>query len=133
MKRVGLSLLLALTAAAPAMADAMTDGEAPAILAPAPGATVASPVTVTIKPGGMAAMPGMAQGAHLHLIVDAPLPAAGTTIPMDAHHIHLMHGETGTTLTLAPGPHTIQLIEGGMSHGVAADAPHSDPVTFAVK
>ncbi len=54
-------------------------------------------------------------------------------IPMDSHHIHLMHGETQKTIALSAGKHTIQLIEGSVSHVAAADAPHSDPVTFNVK
>ena len=31
---------------------------------------------------------------------------------MDARHIHLHHGETATPLSLPPGRHTLQLIEG---------------------
>jgi hypothetical protein len=44
-----------------------------------------------------------------------------------------MHGETQKTLPLSVGEHTIQLIEGSMSHVAAADAPRSEPVTFNVK
>ena len=119
------------------------EAAAPSILTPAPGATVSSPVTITIAPGsatgsgamampGMANMPGMAHG-HLHLIIDAPLPQAGSSIPMDKHHLHLMHGETSKTLSLPPGQHTIQLIAGSAGHKVLPDAAHSDPVTFTVK
>jgi len=100
----------------------------PVILQPADGATVASPVTVEFTMGA-----GMAPGAHLHLIVDSPLPAPGAIIPMDSKHIHLMHGETRKTVNLPPGPHTLQLIEGTMGHQVTADAPHSDKVTIDVK
>ncbi len=115
--------------------QAAADTGTPVILAPAPGAVVTSPVTVTIQPPAMpAGMSGMKQhGDHLHLIIDAPLPAPGTMVPMDAQHVHLMHGETTKTLTLAPGKHTIQLVEGSMGHKIAEDAPHSDPVTFEVK
>jgi hypothetical protein len=81
------------------------------------------------------AMPGMAGMAHghLHLIIDAPLPAAGARIPMDKKHLHLMHGETSKTFALPPGQHTIQLIAGSAGHAVPKDAAHSDPVTFTVK
>jgi hypothetical protein len=78
-------------------------------------------------------MPGMTRGGHLHLIVDARLPRPGAQIPMDSHHIHLMHGETSKTLKLAPGKHTLQLIAGSAGHTVPADAPHSDPVSFEVR
>jgi hypothetical protein len=118
------------------MAQSMPGG-VPVILQPKDGSTVRSPVTIVIGGGGadstMSHMMGGQHGAHLHLIIDAPLPAAGKMVPMDAHHIHLMHGETQTTVPLKPGQHTVQLIAGSMSHVVAADAPHSDPVTFEVR
>jgi hypothetical protein len=34
--------------------------------------------------------------AHLHVIIDSPLPKSGMMVPMDEKHIHLMHGETKT-------------------------------------
>jgi hypothetical protein len=109
----------------------------PAIVSPAPGATVSSPVTVALSSGGgdesMPDMPGMAGHGHFHLLVDAPLPPPGKPIPMDAHHIHLMHGETTVRLNLPPGPHTIQLVSGTAGHTVAAGAPHSSAVSFTVK
>jgi hypothetical protein len=139
MQRFLSAAILALLWSGAAMAEAAQGGP-PAILQPANGATVDNPVTILIRAGSgaaaaMAAMPGMvmAHGAHYHLIIDAPLPATGTAIPMDAHHLHLMRGESQKTLTLAPGRHTLQLIEGSMSHRVAANAPHSDLVTFQVK
>ena len=112
-------------------------GGVPIILAPKNGETVASPVTIRIGTGEgsitAADRSTDKHGAHLHLVIDAPLPEAGKMIPMDSHHIHLMHGETQKTIPLSVGKHTIQLIEGSMSHVVATDAPHSDPVTFDVK
>jgi hypothetical protein len=129
-----------------APATALAEDTAPAILSPTQGATVSSPVTITLSPGshvneggtdapGMSDMPGMSHMAHghLHLIVDAPLPAPGATIPMDRHHIHLMHGETSTRVALPQGQHTIQLIAGSAHHTVAPNAAHSAPVTFTVK
>jgi len=111
-------------------------GGIPVILAPKNGETVSSPVTIRIGAEGgvtMADRSANRQGAHLHIVIDAPLPEAGRMIPMDSHHIHLMHGETQTIISLSAGKHTIQLIEGSMSHVAAVDAPHSDPVTFNVK
>jgi hypothetical protein len=72
-------------------------------------------------------------GAHLHLIVDSPLPEAGMTVPMDEKHIHLMHGETKTELNLAPGKHTLQLIVGGEDHVIRAHAPRSKMITITVQ
>jgi len=72
-------------------------------------------------------------GAHLHLIVDSPLPKSGTTVPMDEKHIHLMHGETKTVLKLAPGKHMLQLIMGGEDHVIRANAPLSKMITITVQ
>jgi hypothetical protein len=85
--------------------------------------------------GQMGEMHGDEQhhGAHLHLIVDSPLPKTGMTVPMDEKHIHLMHGETKTVLNLGPGKHTLQLIVGGEDHVIGAEAPHSKLVTITVQ
>jgi hypothetical protein len=112
-------------------------GGVPGILAPQNGETVTNPVTIRIgiREGSTPAADRSAdrQGAHLHLVIDAPLPEAGNMIPMDSHHIHLLHGETQKTISLSSGKHTIQLIEGSMAHVAAPDAPHSDLVMFNVK
>jgi hypothetical protein len=55
-------------------------------------------------------------GAHIHLLVDAPLPRSGEMVPVDDHHLHFMEGETETTLDLPPGRHTLQLLVGGPDH-----------------
>ncbi len=133
--RIASTVLLLAVALAPPAAAQQTQTTQPIILSPTNGATVASPVTITVKPAdpGSPAMAGMGPGAHVHLLVNSPLPTPGSMVPMDARHIHLMHGETSTTLSLAPGRHTIQLIEGTMGHTIRPNAPHSDPVTFQVK
>ena len=120
---------------APAWAD-----ETPAILAPADGANVSSPITVVVSPstGTIAtAMQGggmnMEAGSHLHLIVDSPLPKPGSAIPMDAQHIHLMHGEFKVNVPLAPGRHTLQLLMGAPGHLVPANPQISKIVTINVK
>jgi len=134
--------------------------DAPVILSPTDGAVVKGPVTVIVgfndasgKPtmsdatkqmgqmdhkeqmGQMGKMPGDEQshGAHLHLIVDSPLPNTGMMVPMDDNHIHLMHGETKTVLKLAPGNHTLQIIVGGEDHVIRARAPRSKMITITVQ
>jgi len=79
--------------------------------------------------GGMS----MEAGSHLHLIVDSPLPKPGSTIPMDARHIHLMHGESKVNVPLAPGRHTLQLLMGAPGHSVPANPQTSKIVTINVK
>jgi hypothetical protein len=85
--------------------------------------------------GQMGEMHGDEQhhGAHVHLIVDSVLPKTGMTVSMDEKHIHLVHGETKTTLDLAPGKHTLQLIVGGEDHMIHAHAPHSKMITITVQ
>lgn len=94
-------------------------------ISPKDGDTVSGPVTVRFGLRGMGVAPAgtIAEGTgHHHLIVDAPLPAAGQPIPNDARHLHFGKGQTETTLTLPPGKHTLQLLVGDHSH-----IPH-DPV-----
>ena len=94
-------------------------------ISPKDGDTVSGPVTVRFGLRGMGVAPAgtIAEGTgHHHLIVDAPLPAVGQPIPNDARHLHFGKGQTETTLTLAPGKHTLQLLVGDHSH-----IPH-DPV-----
>jgi hypothetical protein len=96
------------------------------LISPADGATVTGPVTVRFGLSGMGVAPaGVAFEAtgHHHLIVDAPLPAADQPIPQDAQHLHFGKGQTETTLTLAPGTHTLQLLLGDLNH-----VPHDPPV-----
>jgi hypothetical protein len=112
--------------------------DVPAIVQPRNGETVRDPVTIVIDVGGsdmanMNEMPHDQRGAHWHLFIDAPPPTAGKMVPIDAHHVHLMHGETRTTVRLPVGSHTIQLFEGSASHVIAAGARHSDLVTFTVQ
>src|SRR5262249_23993373 len=127
MKHV-LALCVLLAPLSPAAARA-TDN--PRIVQPTNGDTVGSPVTVEI--GGMDMAGGRVGHPHLHLFSDAPPPVPGKMVPMDAHHVHLTHGETKAIVRLPPGSHTIQLFEGSGSHAIAANAPHSDPVTFQVR
>jgi hypothetical protein len=60
---------------------------------------------------------------HHHLIIDAPTPDLDREIPSDPNHLHFGRGETEALLTLAPGPHTLQLLLGDHDH-----VPHDPPV-----
>jgi hypothetical protein len=145
-----------------ALAHDESEGE-PVILSPTDGAVVRSPVTMIVEfkrassamhdedtrpatkqkgqmdqkeqMGQMGEMHGDEQhhDAHLHLIVDSPLPTSGMTVPMDEKHIHLMQGETKTVLSLAPGKHTLQLIVGGEDHVIRAHALRSKMITITIQ
>ncbi len=60
---------------------------------------------------------------HHHLIIDAPLPPLDEPIPADDHHVHFGGGQTETTIELAPGTHTLQLLLADQNH-----VPHEPPV-----
>ncbi len=127
----GLAAALALLFAATALhADLpRTPSAAGAVLyfiTPKNGETVTGKVTVRFGLTGMGVAPaGTAAPAtgHHHLIVDSPLPALNLPIPKDDKHLHFGGGQTETTLELAPGEHTLQLVLGDANH-----IPHDPPV-----
>ena|SRR5690242_3474303 len=96
------------------------------------GDAVSNPVIVRFTSAGATMRDNMGHTAttmplgHLHLIIDAPVPAAGQMVPMDSRHIHLLHGEPQATLHLLPGDHTLQLVLAGADHHVG-----NPPITSA--
>lgn len=118
-------------AAAPAAAPALTPAPANAevyIIAPADGARVKSPVVVRFGLKGMGVAPAgvkMDNTGHHHLFVDTDLPADMTkpiaVVPDKI--IHFGMGQTETSVTLAPGKHTLQLLVGDYLH-----TPNTTPV-----
>ena len=131
------------SAAAPAAAPiTFTRKAAPAgamayVIEPADGATVSNPVHVVFGLKGIGVAPAgtdRPDAGHHHLLIDAGLPAdLGVPIPSDDTHKHFGGGQTETTLTLAPGKHTLQLLLGDHLH-VPFDPPiASSVVTIAVQ
>jgi len=106
------------------------------IISPKDGETVSSPVTVRFGLTGMGVAPagvGTVATGHHHLIVDAPLPPLDAPLPKDDKHIHFGGGQTETTLELAPGKHTLQMVLGDKDH-VPHDPPLvSEPITITVE
>jgi len=111
-------------------------GETPApagaevyFITPQDGATVSSPVTVRFGLKGMGVAPAGVEKektGHHHLLIDAETPsgdALNEPLPADDHHKHFGGGQTETTIELAPGTHTLQLLLGDWSH-----IPHNPPV-----
>ena len=105
------------------------EGASAYIVSPENGAVVASPVTVRFGLKGMGVAPAGVQKAgtgHHHLLVDAKaLPAMDK--PMGGDVKHFGGGQTETTIELAPGEHTLQLILGDHYH-----IPHNPPVVSEV-
>lgn len=97
------------------------------IIAPADGASLASPVTVRFGLRGMGVAPagvGAAHTGHHHLLIDvAELPPLDAPLPATDRIRHFGGGQTEVTVELAPGTHTLQLLLGDANH-----VPHDPPV-----
>ncbi|HEX7418075.1 MAG TPA: DUF4399 domain-containing protein [Steroidobacteraceae bacterium] len=54
---------------------------------------------------------------HHHLLVDTDAPTdESLPLPANEHDLHFGKGQTETSLTLAPGKHTLQLLFADMNH-----------------
>ncbi len=76
------------------------------------GATLSSPVYVSFGIKGMEVEPAglVKEGfGHHHFIIDGAATPFGEAVPADDTHIHYGGGQTGDTLTLSPGAHTLIL------------------------
>ncbi len=84
------------------------------------GYTVRSPVWVEFGVRGMGVIPAgnpNDKAGHHHLLVDTPLPVAHRDkIPFSSTHVHFGKGQTGTSLELAPGRHTLRLLFADHDH-----------------
>ncbi len=90
------------------------------------GATIGPTTTIHFGLHGMGVAPAgsdKANSGHHHLLIDTDLPPLDQPIPNDENHMHFGAGQTEVDLTLAPGPHTLQLLLGDKNH-----IPHSPPV-----
>lgn len=136
------ALVAGVVLAAAGFASAQTQAHWPKgahlyFIAPADGATVASPIEVKFGLKGVGVAPAgvdKAATGHHHLLIDVGLPEnLEESIPADASHIHFGGGQTEAPVKLAPGKHTLQLILGDQNH-----IPHNPPlvskkITITVK
>ncbi|NNK78679.1 MAG: DUF4399 domain-containing protein [Litoreibacter sp.] len=130
-------LILAATLAAAHVFTPAFAGETPApegaavyFIEPVDGAVISGPVTVKFGLSGMGVAPAGTERektGHHHVFIDrAPFDPAGDAddpIPSDDNHKHFGGGQTETTLDLAPGTHTLQMVLGDAFH-----VPHASPV-----
>jgi hypothetical protein len=106
------------------------------IISPKNGAKIKGPVEVLFGLKGMGIAPAGVKfdnTGHHHLLVDMDVPA-DLSVPMPATDklLHFGKGQTQTTLTLAPGKHTLQLVFADLNH-VAFNPPLiSKKVTITV-
>ncbi|WP_428687319.1 DUF4399 domain-containing protein [Roseibium sp.] len=92
------------------------------------GDTVKGPVSIQFGLAGMGVAPAGTEKektGHHHLVIDEAIEGEelNEPIPSDEHHKHFGGGQTETTIELAPGSHTLQLMLGDWSH-----IPHNPPV-----
>ena len=116
--------------AAPAPAPARRAspaGAAAYIIEPAADAVVSNPVRIVFGLRGAGVSPAGIERdgtGHHHLLVDTELPAdLGLPIPADDGHRHFGAGQTETSIELAPGQHTLQLLLADERH-----IPHDPPI-----
>jgi hypothetical protein len=108
------------------------------IAAPADGSVVNGPdVEVILEVEGLTIVPAgvdQASSGHHHLIVDAPLPDLGSSIPAEAgRYIHLGQGQTEYLLAgLPPGEHRVIALVGDHLH-VPLNPPVADTVRFTIR
>jgi hypothetical protein len=127
------SLLLAaagMTLATAATATERTpapEGAAVAIILPADGAVVTSPVTIYFGLSGMGIAPAGVEWdntGHHHLLINMDeLASYDEAIPFDDNHRHFGGGQTQVTLDLPAGEHTLQLVLADWQH-----LPHDPPI-----
>ena len=128
MRTVIFTALLALCLARPgAGAHPGAGGAEVYIISPKNGAHVHAPVLVQFGLKGMGIAPAGVKfdnTGHHHLLIDTDAPAdLSAPLPANEHIVHFGKGQTETTLNLAPGKHTLQLLFADMNH-----MPHSPPV-----
>jgi hypothetical protein len=135
MRVVSLLLVLACSAAFADQSPAPA-GAAVYIIKPADGARVKSPVTVVFGLTGMGIAPAGVKfdnTGHHHLLIDTALPA-DLTLPLPATDgiRHFGKGQTETTIDLAPGKHTLQLLFADFTHTPFTPNVVSKKITITV-
>jgi hypothetical protein len=133
---LGACLLAALALAADRVAPAA--GAEVYFIAPQNGAKVHSPVTVKFGLKGMGIAPAgikFDNTGHHHLLVDSDFSELQLDAPMPATDkiVHFGKGQTETTLTLAPGKHTLQLVFADYLHQSFDPPLHSKKITITVE
>jgi hypothetical protein len=131
--------LCALTAVALAQdRTAAPQGALVYIISPKNGEKVHGPVTVRFGLKGMGIAPAgikFDNTGHHHLLVDTDVADLKLDAPLPANDkvVHFGKGQTETTLTLAPGKHTLELLFADYLH-MSFDPPlHSQKITITVE
>lgn len=100
------------------------------------GAVVTSPLLVKFAVEGVTLAPAGTEEAasgHHHLVIDAELPPADAPIPVSENYVHFGKAQTETTIELAPGSHTLQLVFANGLHVPFSPQLASEKITVTVK
>jgi hypothetical protein len=106
---------------------------------PQAGAVVSGPVKVVMGVKGIEIAPAGTEKpatGHHHILIDSDVPtgtAAENPLPADDNVKHFGKGQTEATLTLSPGPHTLQLAVGDGNHVPHDPALKSEKIMITVK
>lgn len=110
-----------------ALVSEAADGAEVFIIEPLAGAVVTSPITVKFGIRNMSVAKAGDQteySGHHHLLINLDeLPNLGAPLPATEQIIHFGGAQTETSVELAPGKHTLQLLLGNYAH-----IPHDKPV-----
>ena len=139
LKRLAIAVplaLLAVPASAQDFRSASPAGAKVYFIEPKDGAEITGPVIVKMGLAGMGIAPAGVEKkdtGHHHILVDQKLQDAMGPLPVDDKHRHFGAGQTETTLTLAPGKHTLQLVLGDHNHIPHNPMVASNVITITVK
>jgi hypothetical protein len=106
---------------------------------PRNGAEISGPVKVVMGVEGIEIAPAGTEKpdtGHHHILIDTDVPTgekALAPLPAEDNIKHFGKGQTETTLTLAPGKHTLQLVVGDGNHIPYDPALASEKITITVK
>lgn len=136
MKHFYILLLLACSVQVFAEALPAPEGAEVYFISPKNGDVVSGSFKVVMGLSGMGVAPAGTQNdktGHHHLIIDAKTPESGIPIGKDEHHRHFGGGQTETSIELAPGEHSLQLVLGDFAHRPHSPAVASEVITITVK
>jgi hypothetical protein len=130
------ALVIAATVAGAQERSAPASGAEVYIISPKDGAKVKGPVVVLFGLKGMGIAPAGVKfdnTGHHHLLVDMDVPS-DLSVPMPATDtlLHFGKGQTQTSLTLAPGKHTLQLVFADLNHRAFNPPLVSKKITITV-
>jgi hypothetical protein len=137
--RTALALLLAFTCTAAWALDQTPSPKGARVyfVEPKNGAVITGPVHVVFGIKGMKVAPAGTQApdtGHHHLLIDIAQPADHTLpLPANDNIRHFGKGQTETTIDLAPGKHTLQLVFADYRHVPFKPNVASRRITITVK